>query len=176
MYEFILTLHSVVRWVVVIAGIAVVIMAFAGWFGNRNWTSSDDRLTMLFTTFLDLNVLLGIFLYLILSPITRGAFQNMGDAMKNSNVRFFTVEHCCIMIVAVVVAHIGRSRAKKAADDKGKFKQAAIFFTIAMILILLGHPVAVLVYGHGPRSVLAAARFVQPDFRGSRKPRKSNAV
>ncbi len=44
-YELTLMLHSVVRWVVVIAGIAVVIKAFAGWFGNRSWTSSDVRLT-----------------------------------------------------------------------------------------------------------------------------------
>ena len=148
-YELTLMLHSVVRWVIVIAGIAVVIKAFAGWFGDRNWTSSDDRLAMLFTTFLDLNVLLGIFLYLILSPITRGAFQNMGDAMKNSNVRFFTVEHMLLMIVAVVLAHIGRSRAKKAADDKGKFKQAAIFYTIAMVLILLAIPWPFLSSGTG---------------------------
>ena len=148
-YAMVLTIHSLVRWVVVIAGIAAVIMAYAGWFGNRRWTSSTVRLNMLFTTFLDLNVLLGIFLYIILSPITRGAFQNMGDAMRDSNVRFFTVEHLLIMLVAVVVAHIGSSRAKKAADDKGKFKQAAIFFTIAMILIFVGIPWPFLSTGAG---------------------------
>ena len=148
-YAMVLTLHSLVRWVVVIAGIAAVIMAYAGWFGNRRWTSSTVRLNMLFTTFLDLNILLGIFLYFILSPLTRGALQNMGDAMKDSNVRFFTVEHWLIMLVAVVVAHIGSSRAKKAADDKGKFKQAAIFFTIAMILIFLGIPWPFLATGAG---------------------------
>ena len=105
-YAMVLTIHSLVRWVVVIAGIAAVIMAYAGWFGNRRWTSSTVRLNMLFTTFLDLNVLLGIFLYIILSPITRGAFQNMGDAMRDSNVRFFTVEHLLIMLVAVVLSLI----------------------------------------------------------------------
>ena len=148
-YAMVLTIHSLVRWVVVIAGIAAVIMAYAGWFGNRRWTSSTVRLNMLFTTFLDLNVLLGFFLYFILSPLTRGALQNMGDAMKDSNVRFFTVEHLLIMLVAVVVAHIGSSRAKKAADDKGKFKQAAIFFTIAMILIFLGIPWPFMASGAG---------------------------
>ena len=148
-YAMVLTIHSLVRWVVVIAGIIAVIMAYAGWFGNRRWTSSTVRLNMLFTTFLDLNVLLGIFLYIILSPITRGAFQNMGDAMRDSNVRFFTVEHLLIMLVAVVVAHIGSSRAKKAADDKGKFKQAAIFFTIAMILIFVGIPWPFMASGAG---------------------------
>ena len=148
-YAMVLTIHSLVRWVVVIAGIVAVIMAFAGWFGNRRWTSSNVRVNMLFTTFLDLNVLLGIFLYFILSPLTRGALQNMGDAMKNSNVRFYTIEHWLIMLLALVMAHIGSSRAKKAADDKGKFKQAAIFFTIAMILIFLGIPWPFMATGAG---------------------------
>lgn len=149
MYSFVLTLHSLVRWAVVIVGIIAVIMAFVGWFGNRRWTSSNARVNMLFTTFLDLNVLLGILLYFILSPLTRSALQNMGDAMEDSTVRFYTIEHWLIMILALIIAHIGSSRAKKAADDRGKFKQAAIFFTIAMILIFLGIPWPFLASGAG---------------------------
>ena len=148
-YAMVLMIHSLVRWVVVIAGFVAVIMAYAGWFGNRPWTSSTVRLNMLFTTFLDLNVLLGIFLYFILSPITRGAFQNMGEAMKNGTTRFFLAEHWVLMIVALILAHVGSSRAKKAADDKSKFKQAAIFFTIAMVLILAAIPWPFLATGTG---------------------------
>ena len=44
------------------------------------------------------------------------------------------------MIIAVIVAHIGRARSKKADSDTGKFKQAAIFFTAAMVLVLLAIP------------------------------------
>ncbi len=104
---------------------------------------------MLFTTFMDLNVLIGIFLAFILSPITRGAFQDMGAAMRDSTARFFVAEHWLLMIVALVLAHVGSSRAKKAADDKGKFKQTAIFFTIAMVLILLAIPWPFMATGAG---------------------------
>jgi hypothetical protein len=45
-----------------------------------------------------------------------------------------------MMIVALVLAHIGRSRAKKADTDVSKHKNAAIFYTIAILLILAAIP------------------------------------
>ena len=53
------------------------------------------------------------------------------------------------MIVAVVLAHIGRSRSKKATDDRGKFKRAAIFFGLAMLAVLLAIPWPFLAAGAG---------------------------
>ncbi len=34
------------------------------------------------------------------------AMQNFGAAMRDSDLRFFAVEHIAMMIVAVVLAHI----------------------------------------------------------------------
>jgi hypothetical protein len=140
MYDLVLTLHSLVRWAIVILGVVAVVRAFLGWRGNKPWAQLDDRLGLGFTSAMDLNLLLGLLLYFVLSPITTGAFQDFGAAMGNSDVRFYAVEHILVMIIAVVVAHIGRARSKKAASDQGKFKQAAIFFTVAMLLVLLAIP------------------------------------
>ncbi|MEZ4768856.1 MAG: hypothetical protein R2844_10585 [Caldilineales bacterium] len=140
MYPIVLSLHSIVRWAVVILGVIAVVRAFIGWFGGRQWQQLDDRLGLGFTTALDINLLLGLLLYFFLSPITTGAFKDFGAAMGNSSVRFFAVEHIFIMIVAVVLAHIGRSRSRKAADDKGKFKRAAIFFGLAMLAVIAAIP------------------------------------
>jgi hypothetical protein len=140
MYPLVLTLHSLVRWAIVIVGVVAVVRAFMGWRGNKPWTQLDDRLGLGFTSTMDLNLLLGLLLYFVLSPITTGAFSDFGGAMGNSGVRFYLVEHLSLMIVAVIVAHIGRSRSKKAASDAGKHKQAAIFFALAMVLVLLAIP------------------------------------
>ena len=140
MYPFVLSLHSIVRWLVVIFGVIAVVRAFVGWFGGRQWQQLDDRLGLGFTTAMDINLLLGLLLYFLLSPITTGAFKDFGAAMSNGSVRFFAVEHILIMIVAVVLAHIGRARSKKAGDDKSKFKQAAIFFGLAIVAVLLAIP------------------------------------
>lgn len=140
MYPLVLSLHSIVRWLVVIVGVIAVVRAFIGWRSSRPWQQLDDRLGLGFTTVLDINLLLGLLLYFFLSPITTGAFKDFGAAMSDSNARFFAVEHISVMIVAIIVAHIGRSRSKKATEDKSKFKQAAIFFGLAMLLVLLAIP------------------------------------
>jgi len=140
MYSLVLTLHSLVRWAIVIVGVVAVVRAWIGWRGGRPWAQLDDRLGLGFTSAMDLNLLLGLLLYFVLSPITTGAFSNFAEAMGNSGLRFYLVEHLSLMIVAVIVAHIGRSRSKKAASDAGKHKQAAIFFTLAMVLVLLAIP------------------------------------
>lgn len=149
MYSFVLFLHSLVRWVVVIAGLAAFIRALLGMSGNRRWSQLDNQLGIGFTSALDLNLLLGLLLYAVLSPITTGAFKDMAAAMGASVTRFFLMEHSLMMLVAIVVAHIGRSRAKKAATDGAKFKQTAIFFGLALLLILLAIPWPFLATGSG---------------------------
>jgi hypothetical protein len=140
MYPFVLTVHNIVRWLVLIFGIIAIVKAFIGWSGKKEWRSLDNQLGLAFTISLDVQVLLGFLLYVVLSPITTNAFSSFGSAMSDSATRFFLVEHLLMMIIALVLAHIGRSRAKKADTDVSKHKNAAIFFTIAVLLIIIGIP------------------------------------
>lgn len=149
MDSLVLILHSLVRWAIVIVGIVALVRAVMGARGGRPWTQLDDRLGLIFTSAMDLNLLLGLLLYFLFSPLTKSALQDMGAAMGNSGLRFFAVEHALLMIIAVIVAHIGRSRAKKAAADAGKFKQTAIFFGIALVLVFLAIPWPFLATGAG---------------------------
>jgi len=143
-----ITLHNISRWLVLIFGILAVVRAFSGWLGKKEWVKADDRAGMLFTSMLDLQLLLGLLLYFT-SPFMQPILKNFGAAMGNSGLRFFAVEHTLLMIIAVVVAHIGRARAKKAATDAGKFKQTAIFFGIALVLVFLAIPWPFLATGAG---------------------------
>ncbi len=140
MYLFLLSLHNILRWVVVLAGVVAIVRAFIGLSGKRPFTALDNRLSLAFTISLDVQVLLGLLLYGVFSPLTTGAFANFGAAMGDSDLRFWLVEHISVMIVALALAHIGRSRAKKAATDSAKYKQIAIFFTLAFLAILVATP------------------------------------
>jgi NADH:ubiquinone oxidoreductase subunit 2 (subunit N) len=60
--------------------------------------------------------------------------------MKNNVFRFFTVEHSLMMLIAIVLITVGHSKAKKATTDEKKFKTLAIFFTLALIIILAAIP------------------------------------
>ena len=140
LYEVFLILHNIVRWIVVLAGIAAAVKAIIGWAGSRDWNSSDRQLGLLFTVSLDVQVLIGLLLYFVLSPLTTSNFANFGEAMGNPDTRFFLVEHIAIMVVALVLAHVGRSLSKKATADQDKHRRAAIFFTLAIVAILLAIP------------------------------------
>ena len=139
-YSITLFLHSWMRWAVVISALLVCVQAWRGWSGGAVWDATKARFASWFVNTTSIQLVLGLVLYGFLSPITTAAFSNMGNAMKDSVVRFWAVEHMSMMVVAVALAHIGAGRVKKAADDQAKHRAAAIFFTIAIAVILLSIP------------------------------------
>jgi hypothetical protein len=135
-----LILHSLLRWVVLVFGLVAVVRGFSGWFGRRPWTPVDDKAGRMFVIALDVQTLIGLLLYGVLSPITRTAFSDMGSAMRDSVLRFFVVEHLVLMLVGLVLVHIGRARAKRGRTDQARHRTAAIFYTLGLIALLAGIP------------------------------------
>ncbi len=140
MYGLVLILHSLIRWLVLLAGIVTVVRAITGWRTGRPWTLADDRAGARFMMAFDLQLLLGLLLYFLLSPITRAAMQDFGGAMANSALRFWAVEHFFGMLVAMVLTHVGRARVRRVSSDSRKHKVAAVFFTLALLTILASIP------------------------------------
>jgi len=138
-YLITLTLHSWVRWLVVVTGLIAVLRAISGTTSHRPWTPLDDRSASLFTMTLGLQVLIGALLYAWLSPITHEAFRDIGAAMKSTGLRFWAVEHIFGMIVALALAHIGRARIRK-ADPSRRHKVALIFFGLSVFVMLASIP------------------------------------
>jgi len=50
------------------------------------------------------------------------------------------MEHTIVMILAIILITIGSAVSKKKTGDHAKFKALAIWFTIAVILVLLMTP------------------------------------
>jgi hypothetical protein len=140
MYTGLLHTHNMFRWLVLIVIVLAVAFAFIGWFRKRDWTKKDNITGLILTIFMDIQFLVGIILYAFVSPLTKAAFSDFGAAMKNSVLRFYAVEHLLLMIIALVLVHIGRSKSKKATAPWKKHRAAAIYYVIALVLILLGIP------------------------------------
>jgi len=140
MYPFILATHNIVRWLIIIAALVAIARAGLGWFGRKEWSRADNMVGAIYAGLMDLNVLLGLILYIFLSPITQAAFADFGAAMGNSALRFFAVEHITMMIIALVLVHAGRSMSRKAAGTEKKHRHAAIWFTLSLLAILLAIP------------------------------------
>lgn len=136
MYNTLLFIHSWLRWIILALAVVVLVKSLMGWLNKGNYTKGDNALSASFVGFMHLQLLLGLVLYFVYSPITTNAMKNMGAAMKTPAVRYWAVEHIMMMILAVVIAQIGRSRAKKIQDAVRKHKVSFIFFAIAILLIL----------------------------------------
>lgn len=139
MYPGVLLVHSWLRWAVVITGVLALLRAVVGASGRRPWTPTDDRAGLWFTIALDVQILIGLWLYFVLSPFTTEAFRDFGAAMRTPVLRFWAVEHAFGMIVGVALAHVGRIRIRKAHPSR-RHTIAAIFFGIALVAILASIP------------------------------------
>jgi hypothetical protein len=140
LYSIVLSLHSILRWLVVIFAVLAIIRAINGLSFKRGWTALDNRVSLFFTISMDLQVLFGGLLYFFLSPITTVAMQNFAGVMGNSSVRFFAVEHIFMMILAMGIAHMGRSMVRKATAAPEKHRRTLIWFGITILVVLAAIP------------------------------------
>ena len=140
MYSIFLAIHNFFRWIVIILAVLALVRTYMGWLGNRNWTERDRRIGSFLAMSVDIQLLLGLILYIFLSPLTTRLFQDFGSAMQDPTIRFFGIEHLFYMLVAVVLIHVGNSRAKRADQSTTKFRNAALFYSLAILLILIAIP------------------------------------
>jgi len=137
MYTTILILHSWLRWVALVAGVAATIAAL------RDNTpppaaSRADRWGLILMISLDVQMLLGLVMYLgVTLPSMQG---RMAEVMKDPGARFFAVEHITMMLGAVVITHVGRVLARKSANADAKKMKLFVCFGIATALMFLAIP------------------------------------
>lgn len=146
-YTIALYVHSYLRWVVLLAGLVVIVRSVRGAATQRRFGDPDRRAQVVFLAALDLQFTLGLALYAGLSPITRAFFANPKAGMHDHVVRFFGVEHLTAMVLAVVVAHVARVRSKKAPTDELKHRRALAPMVLWLVLVLVAIPWPGLPYG-----------------------------
>ncbi len=138
-YSVLLFLHSWGRWFVLGTGIMAVYRGYAGSSNRLPFTKADNAMGASFVGFMLLQLIIGLGLYFGLSPYGLKAMKVAG-AMKDPTIRFFGMEHIAVMVVAVVIAQIGRTLSKKRLSDVQKHKTAFIYYGIALLLVLLMIP------------------------------------
>lgn len=128
LYEIFKSAHSGWRYLVLILLVIAVIQALAGWFGKKSYTEGNRKLNVFTLISAHIQLVFGLVLY-FLSPLTKGP---TGEALY----RYWKMEHIALMIVAIILITIGHSKSKKITDGVAKHKAIAIFFGIALILII----------------------------------------
>jgi len=138
MYETALTIHNVLRLAVLVVALWVVLNAIRGWLGNKPWTTGDRLSGLILMILVDVQLLIGILLHFVWSPVTKNAFADMGAAMKDASVRKFLVEHPIMMIAGIALVHAAKIMNKSATKDSVRHRRTAIFVGIALLLFFFG--------------------------------------
>ncbi|WP_183561959.1 cytochrome B [Mucilaginibacter sp. SP1R1] len=133
LYSFFQHLHSGFRYIVLVLVVVAILGAFIGWIGQKPYTGANRKLNLFAMISVHTQLLIGIILY-FLSPLV----QFSKEAMHDKHLRYFTVEHWVMMLVAIALITIGHSKSKKAALAEGKHKAVAIFYFLGFIIILAG--------------------------------------
>ena len=120
--DFVLTLHSIVRWIIVIVALAAIVRFALVWAGKARGSNMDRGLMSGFSGLLDLQVLLGL-IYLVWNGLSGAGFP------------LFRLEHALIMIVAVVITHLSMRWKNAEAPIRARNNLFAIVASSALIFI-----------------------------------------
>ncbi len=140
MYTGLIHTHSTLRYAVLALLIVVIAKSLVGLLNNKPYEIIDGKLTLWLMIATHVQLLVGLVLFFV-SPLV----QFSGETMKDSVLRYWTVEHSFMMLVAIVLITMARTTAKKLTDDKLKHKRVLILTSIALVLIV----VAIVMSGRG---------------------------
>jgi len=117
--------HSGWRYIVILVLVLALLKLLIGWLGGQRWSRLDQILGAATPIVIDIQWLLGIILWI------------MKQSWSGSSA-LVSWEHPITMTLALIAAHIGWSRAKRATVDKAKFSTAFLGFLIAGLLVSVG--------------------------------------
>ena len=132
MYSFLKYLHSGLRYIVLILVVLAVIQALLGWLGKNNYTKGNKLLYLFALISAHVQLLVGLVLYFV-SPLV----EFNSAAMKDNTIRYWTVEHISMMIIAIVLITIGYSRSKRAVLPEKKHFNIFLFYGIAILIVII---------------------------------------
>lgn len=140
LHQFLLSAHNLTRWAVVGGGVAALVVPALALRNQRAWGKQDDQIYAFFMWAITVQFLIGLALYVV-GPIGLSSFvKGMADVMRSSVLRFFVVEHITLMTIVAALVHGGRAMIRKAKNDQGKHKRAAILSGVSLLLVLASIP------------------------------------
>lgn len=143
-----LTLHSWCRWAVVLSTLAAGARCASGWVRGRRWTPLDARFARAWVGAIDLQMSLGMLLYLSASPLAAIARRDLAAAWLDPWLRFFGILHPVAMLAATSVAHASWIWARRADEGaRDRFRRLGLGVLATTVIVGGAIPWPFLPYG-----------------------------
>jgi hypothetical protein len=119
--DFLLTLHSIIRWGIVLIGLLALVKFLLGWARKSEFTKMDRGLSAGFSGLMDLQVTLGFILF-------------FWSGLSGAGFPLYRIEHLTVMLAAAIVGHLPAFMKK----SQNKFAVGLAAVSIALVLVYLG--------------------------------------
>lgn len=140
MYTAVQHLHSYWAYLVLLVVVLATLNAIVKFAGKKPFGPQDFRISLFALITMHLQLVIGLVLYFVSPYFSAFSTEGMSAIMNNDTLRLFLIEHPTNMILAIVFITIGYSKHKKKLSSSKKFKTLSIFYSIALILLLLRIP------------------------------------
>src|SRR5918997_1738927 len=110
MYQGLLHLHNLLRWVILILILIAIIRSYSGMTSGKAFGNGDRRTGLFLMIAAHITFLVGLYQWLV-GPWGIKNIQNIGmsEVMDNSNYRYWAVEHFAGMLIAIILITVGRA-------------------------------------------------------------------
>lgn len=138
MYSSLLSLHSLVRWLVVISLSFSILFSYFGLVNNKPFSRTVNMIRHWTATIAHIQLMIGLTLYFH-SPLVKLQISESGDDLIGEQ-DFFRYLHLFLMLTAIIVITIGSAKAKRAESDKTKYRIMLSWFGAGFLLIFTAIP------------------------------------
>lgn len=133
--------HSLLRYAVLAAVAFAGITHLLGLLRARPILNGERTVAIVAVVLSHVQLALGLLLYFT----RRGLYSDMAQPFQ----RFWKYEHLGTMLIAILLVTLGRSLSKRAKEERAKQLRVAVFFLIALLLMMWATPWPFTEIGHG---------------------------
>jgi hypothetical protein len=147
LYEWLVVLHSWGRWAVFLTGAFVAARALQGRASGRAWGAADAAAARVWVGSTDVQALLGMTLYFVVSPVAAVARLDPAAAWGDPTLRFFGALHPLAMVGTFAATHAAWVAARRVDGCPARFSRLGLGALAALGLAALATPWPALAYG-----------------------------
>ncbi len=129
-------LHSGWAYITLLILILAVVNAIIGVNSNKEFKEKDLRIPLFALIVAHIQLLIGLVAYFTSAQFALLKEHGMSAAMKDPEIRLVVMEHPLMMILAVILITVGFSKHKNKSTDKAMFKTIALYYGVALVLVL----------------------------------------
>lgn len=139
MYPYLLTAHSLMRWVALLALLFGYVLSIWHKYTQTTFSINHYKLYTVSKNIVNIQFILGVWL-LFKSPFVYTFWQQVSSAVKWREIRFFGLEHPFMMLLGILLLNYFTHKTKSKIGTKTAFRYLVIRYTIVFFIIFLSVP------------------------------------